>query len=127
MKKSKKAVILIPSFLGLIGAHLFLQYKMLEIGTTWSYSKEPPNEIFISIFTAFSYFLNPLVHLAGYVDSELIRIKDHWYYISAVVGAMLWASVILWAGLRLGKKKSQPGEVVNARSAAGLSENTLHD
>ena len=104
MKNPKLAVLLIFSFLGVVLAHLFLQYKIMEIGISWSYSQNPPNETTLSIYTALSLVLNPLTHLTGYVDSNLIRIKDYWYYVSAVAGAVLWASVILWAFLRIRKR-----------------------
>jgi hypothetical protein len=86
---------------------------MFEIGTSWSYSPNPPNEIILSIFMALSHVLNPLTHLTGYVDSNLIRLKDYWYYVSAVAGAFLWASVILWSFLRIRKKRSQQGGAAN--------------
>jgi hypothetical protein len=90
---------------------------MIELGTTWSYSSEPPNEIVVSTFTALFYVLSPLIPLAGYIDSEVFRIEDDWYYVSAIAGAFVWASIILWVFRRSRKIKSQPVSIVNDEAA----------
>jgi len=111
MKNPPKALITLSWFIVLTMAHLFLQYKMVEIGTAWSYSHNPPSDIVLSLATALSYAVNPLFHMAVYVDGELVRIEDYWYYVSAVLGSMLWASAFLWVGFRFRKSGSNKSVV----------------
>ena len=102
MKSLSKNLII---FLALVLGHLFLQYKIMEIGVTWGYREQPPSEIALLTLTGINWILNPLMPIAAYIDHEIFRIRDAWYYISAVAGSFLWAFILIMGSSFLLKKR----------------------
>ena len=68
----------------------------MNLFVTWGYSESPPSEKFMMPFHIIDFILNPLIRLVAYLDYNIIRVSDWWYYASAIISALIWSSLIIW-------------------------------
>ena len=57
-------------------------------------------------FSFVSFLFAPIPILLGYIDANLFRFQDMWYYIGAIVNAVLWGNIVLYLALKNAKFKS---------------------
>lgn len=90
------SLLAIANFLALV--FLFGMAYQLDYSNASDWLKYP--------FSFISFLFAPIPILLGYIDSNLFRFQDIWYYIGAIVNAALWGNFVLYLALKNAKFKS---------------------
>jgi len=94
MNKDKKYGIAV--LIVIVGAiiHCAFQLWLVTYLVNWGYSETPPSDAVLKPVQVLFFILNPLTPAIGYLDCNIIRLRDYWYYLSAIASALLWSSAV---------------------------------
>ena len=85
-------------------ANIVTFYYLFGLAYQLDYTGAP--EWQLNLFSFVFYVVAPIPILLGYIDSNIVRFTDVWYYIGVVVNAILWGNAVLFFSLKNAKIKS---------------------
>jgi len=85
-------------------ANIVTFYYLFGLAYQLDYTGAP--EWQLNLFSFVFYAVAPIPILLGYIDSNIVRFTDIWYYIGVVVNAVLWSNAVLYLTLKNAKIKS---------------------